>query len=136
MFVQRGQFRVAHAHYQNVDLESRIEGASPHQLVAVMFEELLKALDAMVVAIERREHSQRIKRQSRAMTILHGLESSLDFAKGGEIAEGLAAIYREARRLTMLGSRESDAEQVRRAREMLAEIAGAWSQIGTPAARG
>lgn len=136
MFVQRGQFRAAHAHYQNVDLESRIEGASPHQLVVVMFEELLKALDAMAVAIERRDYSQRIKRQSRALNILHGLESSLDFAKGGEIAEGLAAIYREARRLTMLGSRESDVDQIRRAREMLSEIASAWSQIGAAGARG
>ena len=130
MFLQRGQFRGAHAHYQSVELESRIEGASPHQLVVVMFEELLKALDAMAVAIERRDYSQRIKRQSRVLSLLHGLEASLDFAKGGEIAEGLAAIYREARRLTMVGSRESDAKPVERAREMLNEIASAWSQIG------
>ena len=130
MFLQRGQFRGAHARYQSVELESRIEGASPHQLVVVMFEELLKALDAMAVAIERRDYSQRIKRQSRALSLLHGLEASLDFAKGGEIAEGLAAIYREARRLTMVASRESDAKPVERAREMLNEIASAWSQIG------
>jgi flagellar protein FliS len=130
MFVPRGQFKVAHAHYQSVDLESRIEGATPHQLVVIMFEELLKSLDAMVVAARRGDYQQRIRRQSRAMALLHGLEGSLDFAKGGEIADGLAAIYREARRLVMIGGRENDPQPIERAREMLREIASAWAQIG------
>lgn len=136
MFVPRGQFRVAHAHYRNVDIESRIEGANPHQLVVIMFEELLKSLDAMAVAAQRGDFAQRVKRQSRAMSILHGLEGSLDHEKGGDIAEGLSGIYREARRLVMLGSRENDPEQILRARAMLHEIASAWSQIGAAGARG
>jgi flagellar protein FliS len=130
MFVPRGQYKVATAHYQSVELESRIEGATPHQLVVIMFEELLKSLDAMAVAAQRGDYQQRIRRQSRAMSLLHGLEGSLDFAKGGEIAEGLAAIYREARRLTLAGGRENDPKQVLRARELLHEIASAWEQIG------
>ncbi|MGZ8359170.1 MAG: flagellar export chaperone FliS [Allosphingosinicella sp.] len=130
MFVPRGQYKSASAHYRNVDLESRIEGATPHQLVVLMFEELLKSLDAMVVAAPRGDYQQRIRRQSRAVSLLHGLEGSLDYAKGGEIAEGLAAIYREARRLVMAGGRENDAEQIVKARAMLDEIASAWSQIG------
>jgi flagellar protein FliS len=130
MFVPRGQFKVAHAHYRSVDLESRIEGATPHELVVIMFEELLKALDAMAVAAQRGDYTQRIQRQSRAMSILHGLEGSLDFRKGGDIAEGLSDIYREARRLVMLGSRENDLDQILRARSMLHEIASAWTQIG------
>lgn len=133
MYVPRGQFGMAKARYSSVDLTSRIEGASPHQLVQIMFDEALKAIDAMTLAAERRDYVQVAQRQSRALSIVHGLETSLDFERGGEIAGGLAAIYREARRLIAAGGRALDPAQIRQAREMLAEIAGAWSQIGQAA---
>lgn len=129
MYVPRGQFG-ARARYQSVDLASRIEGASPHQLVAIMFEELSRTLDAMAVAAERGDYVQRGQRQARALSIVSGLETSLDFEKGGEIARGLASIYREARRLIVAGGREREPVSVRNAREMLDEIAGAWTAIG------
>ncbi len=39
-----------------------------------------------------------IDKQTRALTILHALETSLDFKRGGEIAVSLATIYRESRK--------------------------------------
>jgi flagellar secretion chaperone FliS len=129
MLMRHGQFGAARARYQSVDMTSRIEGASPHGLVAILFDELLKALDAMAAAIRRGDLAQRGTRQARALSILHGLDGSLDFEKGGDIAEGLSAIYREARRLTIAGGRANDAEQVMQAREMVGEIASAWEQI-------
>ncbi|HEY6917491.1 MAG TPA: flagellar protein FliS, partial [Allosphingosinicella sp.] len=77
---------------------------------------------------------KRGRTQARALSILHGLEGSLDFDKGAEIAAGLATVYRESRRLVVNGGRENDVEQVVRAREMLGEIAGAWGDIGRQAA--
>jgi flagellar protein FliS len=113
-----------------VDLTSRIEGASPHALVAILFDELLKALDAMAAAARRKDFGLRGTKQSRALSILHGLESSLDYSSGGEIAHSLASIYAEARRLIIAGGRENDADTVMRAREMLYEISSAWEQLG------
>lgn len=132
MYVSRGKFSAASASYKSVDLVSRIEGASPHQLVQVMYEELLKALDAMAVAARRNDFTQRGERQARALAILTGLETSLDFEQGGEIATGLVAIYREARRLLLAAGRENDADRIRQARDMLYEIATAWDAIGAP----
>lgn len=128
MFYPRGQFG-ARARYQNVDLESRIEGASAHQLVQVMFDEAMKALEAMAAAAERKDFGQRGTRQARALAIIQGLEVSLDYEKGREIAEGLAAIYREARRLVIEGAKANDPALIRQARDLLAEIAGAWTAI-------
>ena len=130
MYMAQPRFGAARAHYQNVDLTSQIEGASPHGLVSILLSELLKSLDAMAIACRRGDFSQRGARQARALSILHGLEGSLDFELGGEIAESLAAIYREARRLTVEGGRDNDAEAVGRARAMLDEIASAWNAIG------
>ena len=130
MYMAQPRFGAARAHYQNVDLTSQIESASPHGLVSILLNELLKALDAMAIACLRGDFSQRGLRQARALSILHGLEGSLDFDQGGEIAESLAAIYREARRLTIEAGRDNDAEAIRRARSMLDEIASAWNAIG------
>jgi flagellar protein FliS len=78
-----------------------------------MYEELLKALDAMAFATART-----------------GLETSLDFDKGGQIAVDLVAIYRETRRLVVAGGRDGDAKLVTQAREMIQEISSAWDAIG------
>jgi flagellar protein FliS len=124
------KFRAGTARYQSVDISSRIEGATPHQLVQIMYEELLKALDAMAFATSRGDYVQRGERQSRVLAILTGLETSLDFDKGGQIAVDLVAIYREARRLVIAGGREGNAQLVIQAREMIAEISTAWEAIG------
>ena len=127
---QYGRFRAGTARYQSVDIASRIEGATPHQLVQIMYEELLKALDAMAFATARGDYVQRGQQQSKALGVLTGLETSLDFDKGGQIAVDLVAIYREARRLVVAGGRENDARMVSQAREMIQEIATAWDAIG------
>jgi flagellar protein FliS len=123
-------YRAARARYLDVDVGSRIEGASPHRLIAILFEELDKALDALGVAHERGDRGRALAAQGRALTILHGLETGLDFERGGEIATGLAAIYREARRQLQASQREHQPERTERVRAMIAEIAGAWAAIG------
>lgn len=130
MFYGQGYAGSGARRYAAVHAGSRIEGASPHALVKILFDELLLALDTAVVA-ER--HCDRVKasdKQARAMSIIHALEASLDFEQGGEIASGLAAIYREARRLLLTGSRERDPKPVEQARAIIGEIADAWEKIG------
>ncbi len=134
MFVAKGQFRAAQARYQAVDVVSRVEGADSHALVAILYEELLKSLDAMAAAAARKEFGQRGERQSRALRLITGLETSLDFDQGGDIALDLARIYREARRLVIAAGRENDTAKIVQAREMLGGIAEAWSQIRKPGA--
>ena len=127
---QNSKFRAGTARYQSVDISSRIEGATPYRLVQIMYEELLKALDAMAFATARGDYVQRGQHQAKVLAVLTGLETSLDFDKGGQIAIDLVAIYREARRLVVAGGRESDAGLVTRARDMIQEIASAWDAIG------
>ena len=129
MYVAKGQFKAARARYQSVDVVSRVESADPHGLVMLLYDELLQALDAMALAATRKDFGQRGDRQARALRLLSGLETSLDFEAGGEIATGLARIYREARRLVIAAGRENDAAKITQARFMLSEIAEAWEQI-------
>ena len=130
MYMAQPRLGAARMRYQDVDLRSRAEGASAHGLVALMFDELLKALEAMAVACKRGDYAQRSARQARALSILGGLQISLDYERGGDIAASLATIYKEAHRLTVAGGKENDPELVLRARSLLQEIAVVWEAIG------
>lgn len=131
MFYNQGYAgNTAARRYAAIHTGSRIEGATPHALVKILFDELLLALEASIVAERARDRVKVSDKQARAMSILFALESSLDHEKGGDIASGLAQIYRESRRLLLLGAREHSVEPVEQARAMVAEIADAWNQIG------
>ncbi|MGK2912275.1 MAG: flagellar export chaperone FliS [Sphingobium sp.] len=116
--------------YAAIHAGSRIEGATPHSLVKVLFDELIFALDAAVLAEKQQDSAKASDKQARAMSILHALESSLDFDRGGDVAVSLAQIYRAGRKLLLEGARARDVAPVEEARAMIAEIASAWEQIG------
>lgn len=130
MFRTANAYGGASARYRSVDVSSRVEGATPHRLVAILFEELLGAIEAAQAADRQGNRGKRAERQSRALSILHALEASLDFEKGGEIAAGLSSIYAEARRLISTAVRENRPELMEQARGMLGDIASAWNSIG------
>lgn len=116
--------------YAAVDTSSRVEGATPHQLVRILFDELRLALETAEIAMKRGDRHQCIDRQTRALSVLHALETSLDFERGGEIALSLATIYREVRRRALEATATNDPSLLESARGFIADIADAWNQIG------
>ena len=130
MYMARPTFSRAQASYQNVDLTTRVEGASPHQLIALLFEEAVNTLDAMVAAATRRDIARVATAQARALSIVGGLQASLDMEGGGDLARNLADVYREASRLILTAGKACEPMFAAQARTMLAEIASAWNSIG------
>ena len=127
MYMAHSRFGAARTSYRDTQLAA-IQGASPHRLVAILFDEAIKSLEATAAAANRRDWSQLGTHQARALSIISGLETSLDMS-AGEVAANLAAVYREVRRLTLQGGRSCDAGVVMQARGLLAEIAEAWEAI-------
>src|SRR3546814_18581039 len=105
-----GNSASASRRYAAIDTGSKVEGANPHQLVKILFDELLLAIDSSIVADKAGDRSKCSEKQARALSILHALESRLDFDNGGQVALGLAQIYREARRLIVPGRAERGRE--------------------------
>lgn len=116
--------------YAAVHAGSRIESASPHGLVKILFDELLLSIEASALAQETGDQIKTNDKHIRAMSILHALEASLDFEKGGDIAVSLARVYREARRLLVVALHARDSREARAAQALIAEIAEAWNKIG------
>src|SRR5439155_17607162 len=116
--------------YQALSIAIRLEAASAHGLVTILYEELVRALDVSRAAIVQARAEALRSGQERACSILLALEASLDLEKGGDLAHALARIYRSMQRELSDAVRGSDGERLVRLREGAAELLGAWVGIG------
>lgn len=115
--------------YLAVSLTSRVQGADAHELVQILFDELLRSLDGGERAILSADFEAKSRHLSRAQAMLHALDDSLDHVRGGDVAVSLGVIYSHARRTIMRAITRNSADDVRAAREPLSEIASAWRQM-------
>lgn len=113
--------------YQVLDLSSRMEGASPHRLVAILYEELQNALDSAIRARESGQEVAANSQMARAKSILAALEAGLDFDRGGDLATTLCGVYRAMQR--QLATAGQDAEKLAEVRAGVANIAQSWRAL-------
>lgn len=97
-----------------------------------MFEELIRAMNKFVVNVEDAEGSpeERAKSLTRALSIIYGLQTSLNFEDGGEIAENLFRLYEYARLQLITDSGSNEIAGTKVAISALKEISDAWAIIG------
>ena len=120
----------ARAAYGRVDVTARAAAADPHQLITILFDELSLALSTMPHLLEHKAFAQFAHRQTRALNILHGLESSLDPDAAPALAETLRRCYEQVRRLVVAGARDRDMARIGEAATIVDQLAGAWAAIG------
>jgi len=112
-----------------VDVAGRADGASPHRLIALLYEDLGLALRQAAFAIDAGKLEAKSRHITKAVAILFALESGLDFTKGGDLSETLSRMYRGARERTMAAGVLGDSAVVRNVAESVADLAGAWNSI-------
>lgn len=77
--------------------EGAVQGASPIALVARLYEQMIEDLRQIAIAIESNDIERRTKRINHMIVILGHLQSSLDFAAGGQVATDLVNFYGDLR---------------------------------------
>ena len=115
--------------YAAIDTGTRAEQASPHRLIELLYDELLSCLRQAAFAVEGGQLELKSQRVSKALSILHGLETGLDSARGGEVAASLADVYAGVRGRIMAGNAGNDIEALNEAIDAIAGIAEAWVAI-------
>ena len=109
-------------------LENRILGASPLELVAILYQEASKSVREAIGQLDAGDIRARSRAVTRAQLILMELVNSLDLEAGGSIARSLAELddYMQIR-LT-----EANAAQSRKQLEEVARLLGileeGWKQ--------
>jgi flagellar protein FliS len=120
--------RSVHAYTQHA-AASRVAAASPHELIAMLFEGVEQALLAAHGALQRGDVPAKAAALSKAVRLLdEGLKAALD-PQGGELTQRLDALYDYCiRRLTEANLR-NDLAAIDEVRRLLHPVADAWNQI-------
>ena len=118
--------------YKSTERNALVESEDPHKLVLVMFDALIKSVEIYVenIDVKQADLELRSKHFSRALTIIYSLQTSLDFEKGGEIADNLFQTYEFARQMVIGSIKTMDVTGPKRAISLLSEIREAWAQMG------
>jgi flagellar protein FliS len=119
----------ARMHYEAMSYSSRIEGASPHELVTILYEELVMALALLAFAMKANDSMKTNAQFGRASGIIHALEAGLDHDLGGTLAESLSGIYRSARAEMMIARETGSWERVERLAQAFTDMSDSWKKI-------
>jgi flagellar protein FliS len=114
--------------YVNSYQQNQIRTASPEQILILLYEGAIRFLKQAKMAVEEGEHVTRLEKISRAVAIITELSNTLDFQKGGEVAENLDALYAYMARELSRCNIENDPAPIDTAIEILSELLEAWRQ--------
>lgn len=118
------------AAYGRVDVESHVLSASPHKLIAMLFDGVQKQIKAARLHIENGNVAEKGKAIAKATDIVNmGLLAALDKEKGGELAERLESIYLYVGQLLLRANLKNDIAKLDEAAELLEQIGSAWKEI-------
>ena len=119
--------------YQNAENQALQETDDPHLIVLTMFNALLKSMGIFAENVDISNGGKlelKSKHFARALTIIYALQTSLDFEKGGDIAENLFQLYEFAREKLMEDLKAGKPDGTVHAIHCLADIRDAWDEMG------
>ena len=116
--------------YQQVRVESKVDGASPHELVAMLFEGFMEAVAQARGAMREKRTELKGAAIGRAVRIVEeGLRAGLDLRAGGTLARDLDELYRYLTlRLTQANLRNDEAA-LDECRRLVLPLQQAWASI-------
>jgi flagellar protein FliS len=122
--------------YAKVGIETGVTSASPHKLIVMLFDGALVSVNAAIMHMKAGNIPEKGAAISKAMMIIDsGLRAALDKKAGGEIAEGLDALYEYMGARLLQANLKNQVDILEEVQRLLGELRGAWNAIGaTPAA--
>ncbi|MES2153170.1 MAG: flagellar export chaperone FliS [Pseudomonadota bacterium] len=121
--------------YAKVGIETGVTSASPHKLIVMLFDGAMVSVSSAILHMKAGNIPEKGAAISKAIMIIDsGLRAALDRKAGGEIAEGLDALYEYMGARLLQANLKNQVEILEEVQRLLSELRGAWNAIGnTPA---
>jgi len=117
--------------YRRVGVETGVDAATPHQLVAMLFDGCADAIAEARIAMQRGQIEAKCKAVTRAVRIVdEGLRAALDVKACGKLAEDLLALYGYLTLRLTQANLHNDAAALDECNALLEPVRGAWAAIG------
>lgn len=122
--------------YRQTGVSSAVLDADPHKLIALMLAGARERARLAVACLERGDLPRKAQAITDASAIIGGLNGALNLEAGGEIADGLHALYDYAQRRLLDANAGNDAAPLLEVDGLLGDIESAWTAIApaSPAA--
>lgn len=122
----------------NAYRETHIKTASQGKIIIMLYDESLRQLDTAIHLLKdnTREYDKVNSAILRAQDMVTELMVSLDFEKGGDIAQGLYSLYMFFNQHMMQANMKKDADMLSTVRSQLNELRTAWDQVVNKAQNG
>lgn len=124
--------------YAKVGIETGVTSASPHKLIVMLFDGAIVSVTSALMHMKAGNVADKGAAISKAIMIIDsGLRAALDKKAGGEIAQGLDALYEYMGARLLEANLKNNQAHLEEVQRLLTDLRGAWNAIGdTPAARG
>jgi flagellar protein FliS len=119
--------------YQNAERQALEETNDPHLIVMTMLDALVKSMTIFVDNIDLKNGGNaelKSKHFSRALSMIYALQTSLDFEKGGDIANNLFQLYEFSRVKLIDDLSGGVAVGTPQAIDVMSSIRDAWDEMG------
>lgn len=118
--------------YQKIANEYRknaVNGASPLQLVIMLYDGALRFMEAGKHAMGQRDLQRQNDNLQRAQRIIMELMACLDMQQGGEIAKNLLAIYTYILNELVNANIKDDPHAIDRSMKIISELRESWVKV-------
>ena len=117
------------AAYLSTRATSSVHDASPHKLIALLFDACHENLAIAKGAIERKEVKNKADAIKKAIDIVVRLQASLDFEKGGQVATRLDDLYTFCTNRLAMANVLNDSTMIDEVYRVISELKQGWSEI-------
>ncbi len=127
--MNRSRIGSALSQYNSISVTGGVEDATPHRLIQMLMEGALDKIATAKGHMLRRDLAEKGRHISWAISIISGLQNSLDMKAGGEISTNLNDLYDYmVRRLVQAGS-SNDPTILDEVSALLLEVKSAWDVL-------
>lgn len=121
---------VAMRQYQTVNTHAQAVDASPHRLIQMLMEGGLTRIAQARGAMERQQTALKGELIGKAIGIIGGLRTALDFQQGGELASNLDSLYEYMVSLLCEANTKNRSEPLDEVASLLRTVKSGWDAIG------
>jgi len=115
--------------YSNTAVESAVSEASPHKLVELLYDGLLKNLNLGKIFIQQQNFEKKAEHLNKALSIIAALQAGVDLDKGKDAAENFADLYWYCHQQTFKASSKNDEQLIDEVIDLIKPISEAWKAM-------
>ena len=116
--------------YERMRIKHEVESASPHRLIQMMMERVIKKIAVARGHMERETTAEKGRHIGDAISIINGLQASLNHKADPKLSENFDALYDYMTRRLLEANLKNDLKALMEVAGLMREIKEAWDAIG------